>query len=75
MQSETKIEYWFDQDAADHAVGFFPAFLKHAKGERAGQPVASPAKLTWQKPTRRMFLEMLAKLWSWWTVTFEPPSA
>ena len=30
--------YHYDQDAADRASEFFPAFLKHAKGEHAGQP-------------------------------------
>lgn len=29
---------WFDVPAADHAVGFFPACLKHVKGVLAGQP-------------------------------------
>lgn len=28
----------WDAEAADHAAAFFPAFLKHSKGEFAGQP-------------------------------------
>src|SRR5262245_37187720 len=31
-------EFWFDEDAADRAVTFFPRFLIHVKGEWAGQP-------------------------------------
>ena len=30
--------YWFDADAADRAVEFFPTFLTHHKGEFADQP-------------------------------------
>lgn len=30
--------YWFDKDAADRAVDFFPGFLTHHIGEFAGQP-------------------------------------
>lgn len=30
--------YWFDEDSADRAVTFFPRFLRHMKGEWAGQP-------------------------------------
>lgn len=29
---------WFDVEAAQHAVDFFPAFLVHSKGEWSGQP-------------------------------------
>jgi len=31
-------EYWFDEDAAERAVSFFPRFLVHVKGEWAGRP-------------------------------------
>ena len=31
-------EYWFDEEAAELAVEFFPRFLRHVKGEWAGQP-------------------------------------
>ena len=31
-------EFYFDQDAADRAVQFFPECLVHVKGEKAGQP-------------------------------------
>ena len=30
--------YYFDKDAADRACEFFPRFLRHTKGEWAGQP-------------------------------------
>ncbi len=30
--------FWFDEEAADLAVTFFPRFLIHVKGEWAGQP-------------------------------------
>jgi hypothetical protein len=30
--------FYFDQDAADRAVQFFPECLVHVKGEKAGQP-------------------------------------
>jgi len=30
--------YYFDQQEADRAVGFFPRFLQHVKGEHAGLP-------------------------------------
>jgi phage terminase large subunit-like protein len=30
--------FWFDQDAADRACKFFQRYLKHVKGEWAGQP-------------------------------------
>ena len=30
--------FYFDQKAADRAVAFFPRFLKHVKGDHAGQP-------------------------------------
>ena len=29
---------WFDEDAADHALEFFPTHLRHWKGEWAGKP-------------------------------------
>ncbi len=44
MTAETK--YWFDEEAADRAVKFFPEFLKHTKGEHAGQPFEL---LPWQR--------------------------
>lgn len=31
-------EYYFDEEAAQHACDFFPLFLRHSKGEWAGQP-------------------------------------
>ena len=34
----TKGECYFDQDAADRAIGFFRDCLTHVKGEKAGQP-------------------------------------
>jgi phage terminase large subunit-like protein len=34
----TKGECWYDQDAAEMAVGFFRECLTHVKGEKAGQP-------------------------------------
>lgn len=39
-------EFWFDEDAADRAVGFFPRFLIHVKGEWAGRPFELDA---WQR--------------------------
>ena len=30
--------YWFDEKAADLAVGFFPKYLRHTEGEWAGRP-------------------------------------
>lgn len=33
-------DFWFDEDAAERAVFFFARFLKHQKGELAGQPLA-----------------------------------
>ena len=38
MTTATETEYWFDEKAADRAERFFPRFLKHTKGEHAGQP-------------------------------------
>ena len=38
MAGVEKPEYWFDEEAADRAVTFFPRFLRHVKGEWAGQP-------------------------------------
>lgn len=31
-------DYYFDQEAADRAIDFFPLFLRHVKGPLAGQP-------------------------------------
>lgn len=33
---------YFDEDAADHALEFFPRFLRHSKGKCAGQPFHLP---------------------------------
>ena len=33
-------EFYFDEDAAERAVSFFPRFLVHVKGEWAGHPFA-----------------------------------
>jgi phage terminase large subunit-like protein len=30
--------YWFDKEAADAAVAFFPRYLRHTEGEWAGRP-------------------------------------
>jgi len=30
--------FWFDEQAADHAASFFERFLRHTKGEWAGEP-------------------------------------
>jgi phage terminase large subunit-like protein len=38
--------FWFDEKAAARAVDFFPTFLRHFKGEFAGQPFHL---LDWQK--------------------------
>ena len=38
MTTATKTRYRFDDQAADRAVRFFPRFLRHTKGEHAGQP-------------------------------------
>lgn len=38
MATATKVKYYFDEAAADFAVEFFPALLKHSKGQHAGQP-------------------------------------
>jgi len=40
------VVYWFDEDAGDRAVRFFPRFLTHSKGEHAGQPFEL---LDWQE--------------------------
>lgn len=32
-------EFWFDKQAADLACHFFPRYLRHVKGERAGEPL------------------------------------
>jgi phage terminase large subunit-like protein len=39
-------EFWFDEEAAELAVSFFPRFLTHVKGEWAGQPFDLDA---WQR--------------------------
>jgi len=31
-------DFYYDEEAAERAVEFFPRFLKHVKGEHAGQP-------------------------------------
>lgn len=43
---EKKLDYYFDQDAADYAVGFFESFLFHTKGKFAGQPFTL---MRWQR--------------------------
>ena len=46
---------WFDEKAADFAVGFFPTMLKHAKGPMYGEPfVLEP----WQQA-------ITGALWGW----------
>lgn len=37
--------YWYDEDAAERAITFFPRFLTHVKGEWAGRPFELS---TWQ---------------------------
>ena len=37
MVTATKTGYWYDEKAAERAVKFFPRFLRHTKGEHAGQ--------------------------------------
>jgi phage terminase large subunit-like protein len=37
-KSDVSGEFWFDEAAADRACRFFPKYLKHVKGEGAGQP-------------------------------------
>lgn len=32
-------KYWYDEKAAEHAVSFFEEYLRHSKGEWAGQPL------------------------------------
>jgi len=46
MPTEIKTAYWFDEVAADRAVRFFPTFLRHSKGQHAGQPFEL---LDWQE--------------------------
>ena len=48
--TKTNIKYWFDEDAADQAVEFFPEFLRHSKGDHAGQPFEL---LPWQESAVR----------------------
>lgn len=65
---------WFDMDAANKAVEFFPKFLKHSKGKLAGKPfelddwqVAIIANLFgWKRPDgtrryRQTFIEIPRK--------------
>ncbi len=47
---------WFDEDAAERAVSFFPRFLVHVKGEWAGQPFELD---TWQAD------EIIRPLFGW----------
>jgi phage terminase large subunit-like protein len=37
---------WFNEELAEHAANFFPKFLRHSKGQWAGQPFAL---LDWQR--------------------------
>lgn len=37
------LEYVFDEHAADRVCAFFPRFLRHVKGELAGEPLHPPA--------------------------------
>ena len=32
-------DFWFDEEAADRAVSFFPDMLRHSKGQWAGRPM------------------------------------
>lgn len=43
---EQGLDFYFDQERADHAVGFFENFLVHSKGQFAGKPFEL---LPWQK--------------------------
>lgn len=47
---------WFDQAAAAHACEFFPRFLRHTRGEWAGEPFEL---LAWQRD------ELIAPLFGW----------
>ena len=46
MSTATKTDFWFDEKTADRAVRFFPKFLRHSKGQHAGQRFEL---LEWQK--------------------------
>lgn len=50
------IEFWFDQGAADRAVGFFERFLVHSKGRWAG---AAFVLMPWQRD------EIIRPLFGW----------
>lgn len=54
---EKGYDYYFDQDAADFATGFFENFLVHSKGKFAGKPfeLISP----WQKE------DIIEELFGW----------
>ena len=43
---EKGLDFYFDEDKAQHAVDFFERFLVHSKGKFAGQPFTL---LEWQK--------------------------
>lgn len=49
------LDYYFDPDAAIHAVGFFEGWLRHSKGKHAGKPFEL---LDWQAA-------MIAELFGW----------
>lgn len=38
-KSNNDYPYWFDEEAADLAVDFFPVFLRHYQGDLAGTPL------------------------------------
>ena len=49
------LDYYFDPDAAKHAIGFFEEWLRHSKGKHAGQPFTL---LEWQAV-------MIGELFGW----------
>jgi phage terminase large subunit-like protein len=49
------LDYYFDPEAAQHAVNFFEGWLRHSKGKHAGQPFAL---LEWQTV-------MIGELFGW----------
>lgn len=53
---ERGLQFYFDQDKADHAVGFFENFLIHSKGQFAGTPFVL---LPWQKE------DVIEELFGW----------
>ncbi len=74
MTTATKVKYRFDKEAADRAEAFFPKFLKHTKGQHAGQPfhlLPWQSKLVrdifgWKRPDgtrqyRRVYVEIPRK--------------